>query len=213
MRSLEEIQAELAKLQADLPRRSLEDIQARLADLQTDVAEIQADLEAPVLPEPPPTLEQDEEKLNRYLSLRPILEKARQMLPDHPLTKAVTVAGWLGERPELDPLGLHVECDKYVLRGCIYNVPMPELYTRWFCDTRQLETYPAATRYVLDGRWADVLMEFVQRLGVRMPRLALPAEKLDALRRDASRHDEPARRHVLKIVEEGNKILGEKYHL
>jgi len=211
MRSLEEIQAKLAKLQADLPGRSLEEIQARLADLQIDVAEIQADREAPVLPEPPPTLEQDEEKLNRYLSLRPILEKARQTMPDHPSLKAVE--GWLGEMPELDPLGLHLECDRYALKGCIYNVPMPELYTRWFCDTRQLETYPAATRYVLAGRWADVLMEFVQRLGVRMPHVALPAEKLGELRKDAGRYNESARRHVLKIVEEGNKILGEKFYL
>lgn len=211
MSSLEEIQAKLAKLQTALPGRSLEEIQARLADLQTAVAEIQADLEASKLPVPPPTLEQDEERLQRYLAQQSILMLAQQTMPDHPLTKAA--AGWLGERPELDPLALNVECDKYVLRGCPYNIPMPELYKRWFGDTRQLEIYPAATRYVLAGRWADVLMEFVQRLGVRMPHVALPAEKLDELRKDAGRHDEPARQHVLKIVEEGSKILGEKFYL
>jgi hypothetical protein len=209
MRSREEIRAKLEQAR-QLSRSNLA-AQGWCEALEWLGADTEEAPKLPVLPEPPPTLEQDEEKLNRYLSLRPILEKARQMLPDHPSLKAVE--GWLGERPELDPLGLHVECDKYVLRGCIYNVPMPELYTRWFCDTRQLETYPAATRYVLDGRWADVLMEFVQRLGVRMPRLALPAEKLDELRKDAGRHDEAARRHVLKIVEEGNKILGEKFYL
>jgi hypothetical protein len=211
MSSLEEVQAKLAKLQADLPRRSLEDIQARLANLQIDVAEIQADLEALKLPVLPPTLEQDEERLQRYLALKPILVRSGDLLRNHPSIKAAE--GWLGKRPELDPLALNVECDKYVLRGCVYNVPLPELYMRWFCDTRQLEIYPAATHYVLAGRWADVLMEFVQRLGVRMPHVALPAEKLDELRKDAGRHDEPARRHVLKIVEEGSKILGEKFYL
>jgi hypothetical protein len=209
MRSREEIRAKLEQAR-QLSRSNLA-VQGWCEALEWLGADTEEAPELPELPEPPPTLEQDEEKLLRYLSQRSILMLVQQKMPDHPLTKAA--AGWLGERPELDPLGLHVECDKYVLKGCVYNVPMPELYARWFCDTRQLETYPAATRYVLAGRWADVLVEFVQRLGVRMPHVALPAEKLDELRKDAGRYDESARRHVLTIVEEGNKILGEKYHL
>jgi hypothetical protein len=208
MRSRKEIQAKLE--QARQLRRSNLAAQGWCEALEWLGADTEEAPELPVLPEPPPTLEQDEEKLNRYLSLRSILEQARQTMPDHPSLKAVE--GWLGEMPELDPLELLAECDRFVFQQRYNNIPLPEVFQRWLSDRRSLEAFPMTARYILAGRWSEVLEEFVQRLGIQHPWAALPLEKLPELRKEATLYNIPAMMHVLAIAKEVEAETGEKYY-